>query len=94
MPSSNTISPSSFTSSFLASHCTGDFPSISCSPSSPQYRFIASAAVALPCPALPVEVERRAHHHRVEVPLRRRPDKATWYQDGDAGYIEYPSHQY
>ncbi|MGW7427023.1 hypothetical protein ACWGJB_44815 [Streptomyces sp. NPDC054813] len=79
----------SFTSSFVASHCAGEFPSISCSPSSPQHCFIASAAVALP-----VEVERRAQHHRVEVLLRRRPDKATWYQGGDAGYIEYPSHQY
>ncbi|MGW7540502.1 hypothetical protein ACWGKQ_05225 [Streptomyces sp. NPDC054770] len=49
MPPSNTISPLSFTSSFVASHCAGDFPSISCSPGSPQYRFIASAAVAVPC---------------------------------------------
>ncbi|ADI11202.1 hypothetical protein SBI_08084 [Streptomyces bingchenggensis BCW-1] len=47
MPSSNTISLSSFTSSFVTSHCADDIPSIS-----------------------------------------------YGYRGGDAGYIEYPSHQY
>ena len=90
MPSSNTIFPSSFTNSFVASYCAGDIPSISCSPKQPAVPFIASAAVVVP----PLEVEPRAQHHRVEVLLRRRPDKATWQQGGDADYIECPSHQY
>ncbi|MCX5054205.1 hypothetical protein [Streptomyces sp. NBC_00474] len=56
MPSSNTISPSSFTSSFAASHCASDIPLhllLAPQPAarSPQYRFIACAAVAVPCPS-------------------------------------------
>ncbi|WP_431929720.1 hypothetical protein [Nonomuraea jabiensis] len=91
MPSSNTISPSSFTSSFAASHCAGDLPSISCSPSSPQYRFIASATVAVPCPSNWNGVQGTiASKSSSGADLTRR----RGIRGGDAGYIEYPSHQY
>ena len=31
---------------------------------------------------------------RTGVPVRPTPDHATWYGGGDAGFIDYPSHQY